>query len=118
MEERRKFKRFKSPFCVQCVDKESCREFPGVLKDISYGGARVQLYTALDIAKSQEVSLSILLPDTTLKVCAKVSWMSNDKDKREVGVCFAYLCDDDKEAIYNNIFKYFRKELTQKWWNA
>lgn len=118
MQDRRKFGRFKSLFCVQCADKESSQEFPGVLKDISYGGARIQLYTALDIVQSSLVSLSILFPDNALAVPGKVAWVSNSKDKKEIGICFTYLSDADKETIYNNIFKYFREEFTQRWWQS
>ena len=118
MEERRKFKRFKSPFCIQCVNQESSHEFPGVLKDISYGGARVQVYAALDIPQSHLVSLSILFPETTLKVSGKIAWVNDFKDKKEAGICFTYLSDDYKETIYNNIFKYFREEFTRKWWHS
>ena len=116
MDERRKGIRFKSPFCVcvQCFDKKSPQEIPGVIKDISYSGARLRLDTPLPLSFTNPISLSILFPENTVEISGKVMWVN--REKKETGVFFLNLSDIFKQAIYDNIFKYFRKQFTHRWW--
>ena len=117
MDERRNGIRFESPFCtcIKCLDKESPEEIPGAIKDISYSGARLRLDTPLQLFPADLIALSIIFPDNTLEVSGKVVWVN--REKKEVGVCFHNLSDYSKETIYDNIFKYFRKQFTQRWWS-
>lgn len=114
--ERRKFVRFKAPFCIQYSNADSSREFSGVIKDISMGGTRVLLDTPLDVSPQSLASLAIFLPENTLKVSGEAVWARDFGEKKEIGVCFKNIPDAHKEDIYSHIFKYFREEITRKWW--
>ena len=118
MQEKRKFTRFKAPFCVQCAHNESSREVPGVIKDLSYGGVRVLLDTSYDILYSSLLSLSILFPENTLRVTGRVVWAKDWGDKKEVGLCFLDLPDSYKQIIYDYASKYFKEEFKQRWWQS
>ena len=117
MEERRKFVRFNAPFCVHYSDKNIPQETPGVIKDISYGGARVIVDTLSRIDNASAADLSILFPKDTLKVSGLVVWVKESGSKKEIGICFQNIPSQYKDTIYNYIFKYFKEELTSKWWN-
>ncbi len=114
--ERRKFIRFNAPFYIRYNDLGLSQEVSGVIKDISYGGARVLLDTSLDSLPSSLVSLFILILGSPLKISGKVIWVRNSGDKKEIGICFVNIPDSYKEDIYSCIFKYHRQELTYKWW--
>jgi len=118
MDERRKFIRFRAPFCVEYNDDDSLAESSGVLRDISMGGARVLLDTSSDISRESIASLSILFPDNTLSLRGRTVWVIGRGTKKEVGLYFIKIPDSYKEDIYNNIFKYFREEITQRWWST
>jgi c-di-GMP-binding flagellar brake protein YcgR len=117
-QEKRKLKRFNSPFSINYFNAETAQETVGVLRDISYGGAKVQLPVHLSVSATQIISLGIVFPDVTLKVSGTIAWVNDLFDKKEVGVKFTQLTDTGKETIYNNIFKYFREEITGKWWQS
>lgn len=117
MEERRKFVRFNAPFCVHYSDQTMSQDTPGVIKDISYGGARIILDTESRINNSSEADLSILFPKDTLKVSGVVVWVKGSGSKKELGIAFQNIPPQYKDTIYNYIFKYFKEELTSKWWN-
>lgn len=116
MEEKRRFVRFRAPFCISFADKDSSHELPGVVRDISMGGVRILLDTPLDILPDILVSLYILLPRNTLKLLGRVVWARSRDGRKEIGVCFVHTPDSYKEDIYNNIFKYYREEITRRWW--
>jgi hypothetical protein len=117
-EEKRKLKRFNSPFPVNCLNAETAQRTTGILRDISYGGAKVQLPAGLNVSATQIISLSVCFPDITLNIPGTIAWVNNLFDKKEVGIKFTCLTDTGKETIYNNVFKYFREEITRKWWKA
>jgi len=117
-EEKRKLKRFNSPFPVSYFNASSAQKASGVLKDISYGGAKLQMPPSINVSPAQIISLGILFPDITLNVSGSIAWVIDSFDKKEIGIKFSHLTDTGKETIYNNIFKYFREEITRKWWKS
>ena len=116
MKERRKFTRFKSLFCVQYESEEIKEGSRGVIRDISYGGAKILLDNPNQINLNSLASISIFFPDQSLKTTAKVMWAKDLEQKKEVGFYFVKLRDAYKQTIYNQIFKYFKDEITKKWW--
>ncbi|MBD3264790.1 MAG: hypothetical protein GF375_06785, partial [Candidatus Omnitrophica bacterium] len=81
MEENRKYVRFKAPFCVQYTSESLKEEVPGVIKDISMGGIRVLLYTNYNVPADSIAFFSILLPENTLQVSARVVWSQLEGEK-------------------------------------
>jgi len=88
MDEKRRFVRFRAPFCISFSAKDSSRELPGVIRDISMGGVRVLLDTPLDILPDILISLYILLPRNTLRLLGRVVWTKAHDGRKEIGVCF------------------------------
>ncbi|MCP4652996.1 MAG: PilZ domain-containing protein [Candidatus Omnitrophica bacterium] len=115
MEEKRKFIRFKAPFCVQYNSQDS-GDFSGVIKDISMGGVRLSLDTSSSVSLDAEGMLSILLPEDDLKITGKVVWASEVGEMKEVGFCFAANTDSGKEQIHQYILKHFNEKFTRNWW--
>ena len=116
MQEKRKFIRFNAPFSIRYIDKETSQESKGVTKDINYVGTRILLDNPLEICPSRLGSLSILFPDKTINVFTKAMWEKDSSDKRELGCSFINIPDASKQVIYDSIFKYARREFTQRWW--
>jgi c-di-GMP-binding flagellar brake protein YcgR len=116
MEEKRKFARFHTPIYLKYRMSDSSKEYAGIVKDISMGGLRVVVDKALDISLDNVLTLYLLIPDSTLKVSARVAWTKDFEDRKEVGASFVNIPDAYKENIYNYIFKYYRDEVSQKWW--
>jgi len=116
MEERRKSTRFKSPFCIQYEPRGIKEEFWGVIRDISYGGVKILLDNSNQVNLNSLASVLIFFPDQSLKTAAKVMWVKDSGQKKEVGLCFVKLRDAYKQTIYNQVFKYFKDEVTKKWW--
>lgn len=106
VKEKRRYERFKVPYCVEYKNREGSL---GVIRDISKGGICVILDKTTDIPKNRVVSLSILFPDTTMKVSGKVVWTRALKNRSEVGLDFANRCDIFKEGSSNRILKYLAK---------
>jgi len=116
MEERRKTARFKSPFCIQYEPENAKEGFWGVIRDISYGGAKILIDSSYRVKPNSLASIFIFFPDQSLKATAKVMWTKDLGQKKEVGFCFVKLRDAYKQTIYNQVFKYFKAEITKKWW--
>lgn len=115
MEERRKFIRFNSPFCVEC--KKENVSFQGVIKDISYGGTRLILDTKIKFSLGDNFLVNIFFPEKNLVISSRVVWEKDFLEKKEIGLVFQNLSNKDKEFLYQSIFKYFSQEFTRRWWN-
>lgn len=116
MEEKRKFIRFKAPFCVQYSIEGSKEEFSGVIKDISMGGVRLALDTSSVLDINRPANLAIMFPDDALKVEGKAIWSKDVGDMKEVGFCFGTSGDCGREQIHKYILKHFKAEFTRGWW--
>jgi c-di-GMP-binding flagellar brake protein YcgR len=46
----------------------------------------------------------------------RIAWVAQKEREKEAGINFINLTDVHKEDIYNYIFRYYREELTNKWW--
>ena len=99
MEERRKDKRYKAPFCVEYKTKGSSKEILGVIKDASTSGVRVIIDTPKEMAEDKGVSISILLPDGEVKISGKIVWIKSHEGRKEVGVCLSEI-----QATYKELF--------------
>ena len=116
MQERRSSIRFNAPFAVDLIAPESTQEASGVIKDVNYAGARIVLDNFLDKAIAESIFLFIRFPEDSLQLDGKVIWAKDLGDKREVGLSFVNIRDADKGIIYNRIFKYYKQEFVQRWW--
>lgn len=116
MPENRKFTRFKTTLYVRYSPLNSDREFCAIAKDISMAGIRLLLDKNLSLNADDFITLYLLIPQITIKVTGRVAWSAVKEDEKEIGVNFVNLADAHKEDIYNYIFKYYRQELTNKWW--
>lgn len=94
----------------------SRQEYWGVLRDVSMVGARVLLDASMDIPFGSQLSLSMILPDNTLRVSGKVVWTKDAGGRREIGMFFVNIPDSCKENLYNCIFKYYKNEIVRRWW--
>jgi len=113
MDEKRKFVRFKATCRLSLSGTDSSPEISGVVKDIGMGGARISLDKPFAFSPHTVVSLTIVLPQITLKVSGEVV---SQRDNEEASIRFVRMPDSYKEEIYNYISKYHRKELMDKWW--
>jgi c-di-GMP-binding flagellar brake protein YcgR len=118
IQERRRLKRFNFHFSIKYCDKSTQQTSQGQLKDISYTGASLALPVSHEVSVQQPALINIPFPHSTVNIPAKVVWVRDTLHAKEVGVSFTYLSDYDKDVIYNNIFKYFREEIVNKWWQA
>ncbi len=116
MEEKRKFIRFKAPFCVQYSVDGQPQEFSGVIKDISMGGVRLSLDTLSDIKHNLPANLAIMFPEDALKVAGQVIWSKDVGEMKEVGFCFAASTDSGREQVHQYILKHFKEHFTRGWW--
>lgn len=116
MEEKRKYIRFKAPFCIHYAVEGSSQEFSGVIKDISMGGARLTLDTTSDLSMRDDADLSIMFPDDSLKVSGKVIWSKDVGEMKEVGFCFGTSTDSGKERVHRYILNHFKEQVTRGWW--
>ncbi len=117
LQERRKYIRFKTPFCVEYKHPDCERVLSGAMKDLSMGGVCVLVDTQDDLPTDKPTLLSLIFPETTLNVKAKIAWQRRSADKNKLGVYFVQLPDSFKNSIYESIFKYCPDEITSKWWN-
>ena len=62
------------------------------------------------------ITLYLLIPQVTIKVMGRIAWVAQKEREKEAGINFINLTDVHKEDIYNYIFRYYREELTNKWW--
>ena len=113
MEDKRKFVRFKATCRIQFSETDPSLDVSGTIKDISMGGARVSLDKPFEFPPNTVVSLTMVLPQNTLKISGEIVGQG---DKKEVSIRFVRMPDAYKEEIYNYISKYHRKELMNKWW--
>ena len=116
MEEKRRFVRFRAPFCVHFADKDAIQEIPSVVRDISMGGAKIMLDTNEQILSDSLATLHILLPEQTLKLLGRITWVKSHNSRKEIGITFINMPDHYKESIYNTIFRYYKQEITSRWW--
>lgn len=116
MDEKRKFIRFKAPFCVNYTVEGSSEEFSGVIRDMSMGGVHLTLDTVSDLDHSRNVNLSIMFPEDPLKVSGKVVWSKDIGEMKDVGFCFNASTDSGRDQIHRYILNHFREQLTRGWW--
>ncbi|MCF7871365.1 MAG: PilZ domain-containing protein [Candidatus Omnitrophica bacterium] len=116
-EDKRRCIRYKAPFCFDCRYPGFREVLSGALKDISFQGACLLVDSQKDLSREEVASLSLIFPETTLDVKAKIVWQKKAGDKNKVGVSFLNLPDSFKDNIYNSVFKHYRKEITSKWWD-
>jgi c-di-GMP-binding flagellar brake protein YcgR len=115
-QERRKGVRFNAPFPVDILDAHSSMEVSGAIQDLSYTGAKVLLDNFSDSLLAGDIFIFIRFPEGSLKVNGRVIWSQDAGEKKELGLSFLNIRDQDKEIIYNRIFKYYRQEFIQRWW--
>lgn len=119
MQERRKYIRFKVPFCATYKVKDREEEISGVTRDLSYGGSRLLLDNSLDFSPDTLGVLRIVFPEETLNFSVRLIWLKKQADnKTEVGLCFVNLPDSYKESLFQHIFKYAPQEFSQRWWKV
>jgi len=116
--EKRRYVRFKTPFCVQCDWQDRFQGVSGVTRDISMKGASFLLDTELNIPPESILMFYFLLPQSTLKIRGKVAWIKDIGDKKGLGISFICIADHQKQEIYDCIIKYFPEEITQRWWQV
>ena len=116
MQERRKFIRFNASFLLKIKATAGVSFLHGIVQNISMGGLRVALDESAGLSVGKMVSCHLLLPAQTFELSGQIAWMRQSCEKQEAGINFFYIPDYYKEDIYNHISKYYRKELTQKWW--
>jgi len=118
MEEKRKYIRFKAPFCVQYSIDGEPKEFSGVIKDISMGGVRLTLDTTVSLLAKSSANLSIMFPDNSFKVAGKVIWSKDVGEMKEIGFCFTTATQSGRDRIHHYMLKHFREQFTRNWWQA
>ena len=118
MAEKRRYARFKTPFCVQCDWQNRFQSISGVTRDVSMKGASFLLDTEVSIPPESILSFYFLLPQSTLKIRGEVVWAKDIGNKKGLGVSFKYIADHQKQEIYDNIIKYFPEEIIQRWWQV
>ena len=116
MEEKRKFIRFKAPFCVQYMVDGENKECSGVIKDMSMGGVRLSLDNGSDVVSHVPANLSILFPDDSMNVAGEVVWSKDVGEMKEVGFCFALSSDSGRERVHKYILNHFKEQMTRGWW--
>jgi len=116
MPERRTSIRFNAPFLVDLIAPESTQEASGIIQDVNYAGARIALNNFLDKTIPESVFLFIRFPEDSMKLDGRVVWAKDLGDRREVGLSFLNIRDADKGIIFNRIFKYYKQEFVQRWW--
>ncbi|MCX7662087.1 MAG: PilZ domain-containing protein [Candidatus Omnitrophica bacterium] len=115
--ERRKFVRFRVPFCAKFKLDEEGKELSAVTRDLSYGGTRLIIDTSQKLPENPQVYLEIVFPEQTLKFSAKIIWSKPyAEEKQEAGFSFIKLPETYKELIYKYILKYAPQEMTSRWW--
>jgi c-di-GMP-binding flagellar brake protein YcgR len=119
MQERRKFVRFRFPFCARYNVDASEPAVSAVTRDISYGGIRLIIDSLETLSENYPVYLEVVFPEETLKFCVKLVWKKKyNEEKQEAGFSFVKLPDSYKEIIYKYVFKYapqqFNSPLTPK----
>jgi len=116
MEEKRKFIRFKAPFCVSYSVEGSEQEFSGVIKDISMGGVRLSLDSVPLLGQHDDARLSIMFPEDHMQVDGKVIWSKDVGEMKEIGFCFKTSTDSGREQVHKYILNHFREQFTRGWW--
>lgn len=116
MPNNRKFARFKTTLYVRYGRINSSDELSAIAKDISMGGLKLAVDKSANFSPDDFLILYLLIPQITIKVMGKVVWSSQGEHEKQIGISFINLTDTHKEDIYNYIFKYYREELTNKWW--
>ncbi|MFO8053373.1 MAG: PilZ domain-containing protein, partial [Candidatus Omnitrophota bacterium] len=106
--ERRKCVRFRAPFCIDCKHPDDQQNLSGAIRDISMSGACVLIDSDKDLPADKSIFLSLIFPETTLDIKAKIIWQKKVAEKNKIGVVFSNLPDHFKTDIYNSIFKYHR----------
>ena len=117
MPEKRRFARFKTTLYVLYNLLNDSREFSGIAKDISMGGMKLALDKSINISVDDFIALHLLIPQITIRVLGKIIWVNESGQDKDAGVSFVNLSDAHKEDIYNFIFKYYREEITNRWWD-
>ena len=109
LQERRKFMRFRFPFCARyCgIDNPEC-SISAVTRDLSYGGVRLIIDNLEDLPEKYPVYLEIVFPEETLKFSAQLIWRKKytEDKKQEAGFSFVKLPASYKEVIYKYLIKY------------
>lgn len=118
MNEQRGFVRFKTPLYLKVTPINSSKEFSGAVEDISVGGARIISNVSADIVLGERVYLYLLFPADTIKILSAVVWLKNYANRRESGVRFLEITEEQKQNIFSHIFKYHREVIVQNWWQG
>ena len=118
MDDKRKFVRFTAPLYVKYHVDDEPRQLAGVVHNVSMGGAMVVAEENTHVKAKNTVQIYFLLPENTLAVQGKVTWVKNGVEGKEFGIIFSEFPDACKEALYQHIFKHHRDEIVGKWWQV
>jgi len=118
MDNKRKFVRFAAPLYVKYNIDDEPRQLSGVVHNVSMGGAMVMAEEDTQVKAKNTVQLYFLLPENTLAIQGKVTWVKNSAEGKEFGIIFNEFPDACKEVLYQHIFKHHRDEITNKWWQV
>ncbi len=118
MDDKRKFVRFNAPLYVKYHLNDELRQAQAVAQNVSMGGAALALDKEVKIKANSTLQLYFLLPEKTLAVSGKVTWVKDSELSREVGISFTELPDACREELYRHIFKHHRHEIVDKWWQG
>ncbi|MDP2922834.1 MAG: PilZ domain-containing protein [Candidatus Omnitrophota bacterium] len=116
MPEKRKFTRFKTTLYVKYSHLNNFQDFSAIAQDISMSGIKITLDKSIKICADDFITLYLLIPQITIKVIGKIIWVNDSDNKKEAGIIFINIPDTHKEDIYNYIFRYYREEITNRWW--
>jgi c-di-GMP-binding flagellar brake protein YcgR len=116
MPEKRRFTRFKTTLYIRYNHLNSGEQFSAIAQNISMGGVKIALNKSLKLSADDFLTLYLLIPQATIKVTGKVVWSAEAEREKEAGISFVNFADSHKEDIYNYIFKYYRQEITDRWW--
>ncbi len=84
-------------------------------KDISFKGLR--LVTSNSLKVDDILDLFFHLPDKPFQeAVGKVVWANEQNKQVNCGVSFLNISDAVKQSLLDYIFKYFPKEIENKWW--
>lgn len=118
MDDKRKFVRFAAPLYVKYHVEDEPRQLSGVVQNVSMGGVMIIAEEDAQVKAKNTVQLYFLLPENTLAVQGRVSWVKNVAEGKEFGINFSEFPDACKEALYQHIFKHHREEIVGKWWQV
>ena len=115
MQEKRRFTRYQVPLHFR-YENGSPTDYEGYASDVSMSGAKIMVDKARDLYPELPIALYFNLPGKQLRIEAKVAWVVDHMDSKEVGIYFVKCPDAFKEDLYNHISTYYRDELTKRWW--